>query len=582
MIDHEINLSFDLDFEIYSSLNGKFRTFTKQFETPRLKSDEILKEFENYVNSSREALEEIMRLLNECNVQRMNFRMMLIKILKEKLQIDKLLKEEGDVLILKKLLVHDELKNKIIDKRLDQLAQSQKMIGYLKEQCSIGLGNANGGTAVLTSVNKSPIINNRSSFNCSSILSLNQTQCQSQSNTTQRIINSKNNMSLNTNTYSHNNLGTPLYNHSNLPNEKGVNSPMNISFNNTINDSNNDSVLKKMLNLDFNTEKYNIISNSPIQTPSSKKIIYDEPNMMQKNKSVSQNTSSFKQRNFYSNSMVNTPHKKSQANGFGFNSSMVINTDNNAGCLDNNKVESYACNNSKLRKKTQNQIKMKKFSKSIDFDSSYDYFHYQTQENIQSEQENFNEYNNFEHCDTEGDQHTQYALYMHPDDKEYLHTEIENEEKLMMNNNFKAAKNNKLGGVKKLTSGLMSTRSSASKSIIPVSPSKGSKLIAKEKEKEINSNSNINTINTSSSYSRNNSNSHYSQYKNPNKSNRTGNVVGNNQNLNSNLNNNSNNSTAKKTGLKSLTSNSNLMMKNRISVNTSSASSNFNPVQKKK
>ena len=67
MIEETISDSFNLDFEILKNftLTEKFR-----FYSPKLKSDDIFKEFESYVIETRENFSELTKIFESCNEQR--------------------------------------------------------------------------------------------------------------------------------------------------------------------------------------------------------------------------------------------------------------------------------------------------------------------------------------------------------------------------------------------------------------------------------------------------------------------------------------------------------------------------------
>lgn len=128
MLDEMITNSFELDFELIGN-KGLY-----QILTPKLETDNLLLEFEKYVEKATSAMKDIVNFLNECDNQRKNFRTVLIKLSKEKLLINNLLKEEDSCLILNKLQVQEELKAKVIDKYIDDLISKDKLIKELQFQ----------------------------------------------------------------------------------------------------------------------------------------------------------------------------------------------------------------------------------------------------------------------------------------------------------------------------------------------------------------------------------------------------------------------------------------------------------------
>ena len=103
MLDSLIYDSFDLDFRIYHAVNTQLKNYKNQVEDPKLKSDDIFKEFENYILTSSKIFYELNELLTECNVQRENMRTILIKMSKDKMLVQKFFKDDDNSLILSKL-----------------------------------------------------------------------------------------------------------------------------------------------------------------------------------------------------------------------------------------------------------------------------------------------------------------------------------------------------------------------------------------------------------------------------------------------------------------------------------------------
>jgi hypothetical protein len=388
MLDELINSSFDLDYDLFSCINGKFKKYSSNIESPTIKSNDLLREFENYINITRAIFTELLNFLTKVDDQRKNFRMILIKMSKDKLLIEKLFQEEDSLLVLNKLRIHDELKSYIIDRDITKLLQKEAVINELNEQiehyastCTC-VNNISSFDVVSRENHKrakfsSMVSNSKStkmgtienSFNGSSlsIITKNATKV--------NLINQqreKNNTSYNMNGSS---TTTELLNKQKF--NENVNMKMkniindNIpSHNTTINDSYGDSVWKKMLS-DFHTDKLNIISNSPIQTPRSK------------SKRSDNHLSKFNNNNKHNTKLnINNPSTlKFQTNGC--MSSSVSNTPRmNLNTM--REIDTGGINYQYSKKNVTNvDTKPKRYSKSIDFDSSFDYMHYQTQENMQ-------------------------------------------------------------------------------------------------------------------------------------------------------------------------------------------------------
>jgi hypothetical protein len=220
MLDESVNLSFDLDYTILQTLQlGNLKKYMQELDNPSIKSDDIFMEFESFIEKTKSAFSEFMSLLTLCDEQRkvivlfnnQNFRVMLIKLLKDKMMLEKLLREEDNTLILNKLNIHDELKNYFISKNLDIKTKNN----YLREL------KLKDPTSVKAAYKKNDITGD-------SINSLS-TGCKG----------------------------------------KFHNSPLSSYYNSMINDSNGENAIKRIINmnLDFQPDKCSIISDSPIHNP---------------------------------------------------------------------------------------------------------------------------------------------------------------------------------------------------------------------------------------------------------------------------------------------------------------------------
>jgi hypothetical protein len=518
MLDEEITQSFDLDFEIFSTINTKYKPYSNFISSPRIESDDLLKEFENYVNVTNGILEELLTLLNNCNEQRMTFRMILIKMLKDRVVVDKILQEENDTLILKKLILHEELKNKIIDRNIETIINNEneknklhsriKAMDSERKNSFSGNGSLSASTSCNTTVNysnvsgtgrkKSSVVNfsNNVSSNNSSGTGFNNSSSTAFNNTSGTGFNkaglsASNSKALNSygsvsntkdckavvkssNVYSGKDLGTlkgrtlgsdkvsnklvdkegnklvdkggnmlvdklstalvdkvsnalvdkgsnKLFNKgsNSLVNKLGntlvskgsnpfvdnvSNSGSNVGFNTytdkgnfspgdkdvtfntsnvnaSLNNTNEDSVIKRVLNLDFNSEKYNIISSSPLQSPNNK--ITSSILGSNRNPTLT-----------HANANVITPVRNMRTKSSFTKAS--ISPKNRENIITNPNPNTNA-----------KRQRMKKYSKSIDFDASNIYMRYNTINlntslNQNLENENIQD-NNYIQIDTEQD-----------------------------------------------------------------------------------------------------------------------------------------------------------------------------------
>jgi hypothetical protein len=152
---------------------------------------------------------------------------MLIKLIKDKQMIEQLLREEDNSLIINKLKIHEELKNFFIERSLSRARNELEELSKVENKSTI---RSRTGTVRVS--NRPDLLN-----------------------TSKALINSS--------TISSINKIPP--NRTLISNNSPSQSSHNISM--MMNDSHGDLIGKKGINLDFNTEKYNIISNSPIHTP---------------------------------------------------------------------------------------------------------------------------------------------------------------------------------------------------------------------------------------------------------------------------------------------------------------------------
>ena len=72
MLDQIINTSFELDYQIYHTLNlGKCNNFLQNLNNYKIDSNDIFKQYEILINNTKEILSELMEILLNCNEQRM-------------------------------------------------------------------------------------------------------------------------------------------------------------------------------------------------------------------------------------------------------------------------------------------------------------------------------------------------------------------------------------------------------------------------------------------------------------------------------------------------------------------------------
>lgn len=351
MLEELTTKTFELDYELYEAIDFKFNKFSEQIYTPQLKSDDMLKEFEDYIAFTSKLFEELLQLLNQCNDQRKNLRVMLVNLLKKKMLVDKFFKEEDNALMLHKLYIHDEVKNKVIDRNNMKICQQDEIIRSLVNKLSSLKREELRNQQKLSPCKKKPIKqshakNNGKMSNTKNVKSNKNSTVENSSNNStlssiRKTSTHKENLSIN-----YNNLNMTfnqsMYSNKNAR-EKNTDSPIECSINTSqhlINDSHNDSVLNKMLNLDFNNEQYNIISSSPIHD------INANPQPSQQNRS----------RGFKSNSMVVSPQtEKALLQSRRFNPTEGLDYQDNGASQP------------------------KRLSRSIELDYSYDYFTCQTQ-----------------------------------------------------------------------------------------------------------------------------------------------------------------------------------------------------------
>ena len=167
---------------------------------------------------------------------------MIIKLSKEKLFIDNLFKEDDYNLTLKKLTIQDEIKTKVIERNYEWINKYDKNLKELKEQLEFYKKNNKVNIEPTDSTKKTD--KNKIAYK--------RIQFSNNKNTKKEIVDLKKK-------HKH------IKNKSCIITDSKAYTP--VSLNDSININNNDNMIKKMLNLDFATEKYNIISTSPIQTP---------------------------------------------------------------------------------------------------------------------------------------------------------------------------------------------------------------------------------------------------------------------------------------------------------------------------
>jgi len=245
MLDEIIQETFDLDYQIYSWINHKSKKYLNQIQNPKFNSNDMI----SYVSVTKKFFEELNQLLVECNEQRQNLRTVIIKMSKDRMLIHKFFKEEDNSLILLKLNIHDELKSRINDKNLDTITHMQKTISNLQNQLAyykVELKVNSCNTTFHSNLNnkskdyvksKSSVVNKKGTQN-------------------EKLINQ-------------NIKKIPGKNKTGLSKSMREDPELNTGGKNEAYDTICEYYTKNMpnLNLDFNTEKYNIISSSPIRTP---------------------------------------------------------------------------------------------------------------------------------------------------------------------------------------------------------------------------------------------------------------------------------------------------------------------------
>ena len=154
---------------------------------------------------------------------------MLIKLIKDKQMMEQLLREEDNSLIINKLKIHEELKNFFIDRSLSRARNELEEFSKVENK---SIMRSRTGTCRVSA--RPDLLNtSKALINSSTISSIN------------RIPPNRTLMSNNSPSQSSHNISMMMNDsHGDLIGKKGIN-----------------------VNLDFNTEKYNIISNSPIHTP---------------------------------------------------------------------------------------------------------------------------------------------------------------------------------------------------------------------------------------------------------------------------------------------------------------------------
>ena len=265
MLDSLIYDSLDLDFKIYQAVNTKFKNYKNEIENPKLKSDDIFKEFENHIETSSKIFHELNELLTECNVQRENMRTILIKMSKDKMLVQKFFKDDDNCLILSKLQLHDELKSFVNDRNIDTITNMNKRISNLQTQLAFYKMEFIENSSNTTLYSNYNLSNGNLNYKKTSA-----TKNNSKLKSETKVIKSKVNTGLknpngkvnsNENKNSHiQDSKTKTKSDYNKNDFKSLDLPLEIYSKNMVN-----------LNLDFNSEKYNIISSSPIMTPKENK-----------------------------------------------------------------------------------------------------------------------------------------------------------------------------------------------------------------------------------------------------------------------------------------------------------------------
>jgi len=178
----------------------------------------------------------------------------MLKILKEKSSLDKLIVNEKNELLLKKMNLHEELRIKIIDELSDKLWKAEKEITLLKSQVN---------KLVVNYKNCEKPIQNKNVKNQKEVeKKINKKICESSTNN--KIDINMSNSSPKNKKNNHSNNPPPTTSDNSIIVTDTTFSSKNVKFNAV---ENIDIQLKNLLSFDFNEEKYNIISSSPISTP---------------------------------------------------------------------------------------------------------------------------------------------------------------------------------------------------------------------------------------------------------------------------------------------------------------------------
>ena len=143
MIDEVLVKSFTLDYELLKNncFFEKMSTMNSNFLNPKIKTNDLFKEFEDYVKQTRENFLTFTKLFDDCNEQRkvnfllnQHFRVLIIKIIKEKSLLDKLVIKEKNEFLLKQITIHEELRFKIIDDLNRRLTQSNFLLNEINKK----------------------------------------------------------------------------------------------------------------------------------------------------------------------------------------------------------------------------------------------------------------------------------------------------------------------------------------------------------------------------------------------------------------------------------------------------------------
>jgi hypothetical protein len=357
MLDEIIVESFNLDYEILNSLS-KNKIYADKLENPRMISKDIYREYDNLVKSSKQIFEQMKKLLSDCNEQRMNFRVLIIKMSKDRQTVNKFFQDEDETLILNKLSLHSELKEKMLDTHIATIMEKEETINLYKSELYSKIINQ-------TKPTKLSVIKNTSN---------------------KKYLPANKNL---INNYSNYKLKHEI---ANIRTKIIKDSPIE-SLNNTVNE---ESLFKKMFNMDYNTEKYNIISSSPIQSPKNKHNNIENIQSINGNSNSYNPSSKAQQPNHLSLSMNINPNT---LNNFVINNLNNISSGNevlktrnsikndntlqaisrNVNVNNINNVNNVNSVNNINNVNNSNATKRKFLSRSIDCDISYENYHCNTQ-----------------------------------------------------------------------------------------------------------------------------------------------------------------------------------------------------------